>query len=253
MPRGARQGPGAAAPGDPENGAWPVPAPLLCSRPSATVRRLARGARRRAVNLTDPERRRPVRDSLGFFGTFLGKPGSVGAVLPSTRYLARALVGRLALRSGDLVVEFGPGTGPMTEVIRQHLPAGARYLGIEVEPRFHRLLAERYPTFAFHLGSAADLARILRERDLPQPVRIVSGLPFASLPARVQDGIVDAVSGCLQQGGDFRTFQYVHAYAMKAARRFRTMMRARFTSFERVGPVIRNVPPAYVLRYWNAL
>jgi len=38
-----------------------------------------------------------IREGLGFFGAFLGRPGSVGAVLPSTSYLARALVGRLDL------------------------------------------------------------------------------------------------------------------------------------------------------------
>lgn len=194
--------------------------------------------------------KRPIRDGLGFFGTFLGKPGSIGAVLPSTRYLARALVGRLDLQPGELVVEFGPGTGPMTNVIREHLPAQARYLGIELEAKFHDLLAARYPTMQFHHGSAAELPAVLAARALPQPVRIISGLPFASLPANVQDAVVDGVAQCLSPHGDFRTFQYVHAYGMKAARRFRSLMDERFASFERIGPVIRNVPPAFVLRYW---
>jgi phospholipid N-methyltransferase len=192
----------------------------------------------------------PLRDGLGFFGTFLGKPGSIGAVLPSTRYLARALVGRLDLQPGELVVEFGPGTGPMTAVIQEHLPPRCQYLGIELEPKFHRLLVERFPKLQFHNGSAADLPRLLSERGLPRACRIVSGLPFASLPAAVQDQVVDGVAQCLQPGGDFRTFQYVHAYGMQKARRFRTLMDARFQSFERIGPVIRNVPPAFVLRYW---
>ena len=51
---------------------------------------------------------------------------------------------------------------------------------------------------------------------------------------------------------DFRTFQYAHAYGMKAARRFRALMDARFEHFERIGPVVRNVPPAFVLRYRGA-
>jgi phospholipid N-methyltransferase len=196
-------------------------------------------------------RSRPVRDGLGFFGTFLGKPGTVGAVLPSTRYLARALVGRLELRHGELVVEFGPGTGPMTAVIREHLPPGARYLGIELEPMFHALLVQRYPEFDFHLGSAGELSAILADRRLPQPSRIISGLPFASLPAAVRERVVDGIAACLLPAGDFRTFQYVHAYGMKAARRFRAVMAERFDNFERIGPVLRNVPPAFVLRYWG--
>ena len=69
---------------------------------------------------------RPVRDGLGFFGNFLKNPTSVGAVLPSSRYLSRALVGDLShLQEGDLVLEYGPGTGPMTSVIHDRLPRGA--------------------------------------------------------------------------------------------------------------------------------
>jgi len=196
-------------------------------------------------------KKRPIRDGLGFFGTFLGKPGSVGAVLPSTRYLSRALVGRLELKPGELIVEYGPGTGPVTAVIREHLPPGAKYLGIELEPRFHRILTQRYPEYPFHLGSAGDVVKILRERGLPRPARIISGLPFASLPPAVQDEVIQGIVDSLLPGGDFRTFQYVHAYGMRAAKRFRQLMAQRFSNFERIGPVIRNVPPAFVLRYWG--
>lgn len=197
--------------------------------------------------------RRPVRDGIGFLRAFLRDPRSIGAVVPSSRYLARALLGRLDLLPGQLIVEYGPGTGPITDVIQALLPRGARYLGIELNPRFHDLLVRRFPDLDFHLGSAADVAGILRQRGLPMPARIVSGLPFASLPLGVQDGVMDGIVECLQAGGgDFRTFQYAHAYGMRRARRFRQRMGERFDHFERIGPVLRNVPPAFVLRYWGA-
>jgi phosphatidylethanolamine/phosphatidyl-N-methylethanolamine N-methyltransferase len=203
--------------------------------------------------VTSPSRpsQRSVRESLGFFGAFLGKPGSVGAVLPSSRYLARALVGRLDLRPGELIVEFGPGTGPMTAVIRELLPQGACYLGIELEPKFHDVLHKRFPSMDFHLGSAAELPAVLARKGLPQPSRIVSGLPFASLDPGVQDAVMDAVVDSLADEGDFRTFQYAHAFGLRAAKRFREEMRSRFSGYERVGPVMRNIPPAFILRYWS--
>ncbi|MEZ6036447.1 MAG: phospholipid methyltransferase [Planctomycetota bacterium] len=198
-----------------------------------------------------PQAHRPLRDTLGFFGNFLRNPTSVGAVVPSTRYLSRALVGRLEdLLPGELVVEYGPGTGPATSVIHERLPKHAHYLGIELDGKFHGHLERRFPGLKFHHGSAADLPTILAERGLPRPTRIVSGLPFASLPTAVQDGIVDGIVWALDgTEGDFRTFQYVHAYGMRAARRFRNRMLERFEHFERIGPVVRNVPPAFVLRY----
>ena len=205
------------------------------------------------VSETVDAERRPIRDGFGFFGRFLRNPTTIGAVLPSSRYLARALVGRLELAPGELVVEFGPGTGPATAVVQQSLPNGASYLGIELDGRFHRLLTSRFPRLPFHHGSAAELREILEQRALPRPVRIVSGLPFASLPPVVQDGVIDGIVWALRgTDGDFRTFQYVHAYGLRAARRFRARMEERFRGFERIGPIVRNVPPAFVLRYWGA-
>jgi phosphatidylethanolamine/phosphatidyl-N-methylethanolamine N-methyltransferase len=195
----------------------------------------------------------PLREGIGFFGRFLRNPTSVGAVLPSSRYLSRALVGHLDLAPGELLVEFGPGTGPATAIVAKVLPPQAKYLGIELDERFHSHLTKRFPGLAFHRGSAADVQAILAARGLPRPSRIVSGLPFASLPPEVQDGVVEGISWSLRgHEGDFRTFQYVHAYGMRAARRFRALMQERFTGFERIGPIVRNVPPAYVLRYWGA-
>lgn len=198
-------------------------------------------------------RRTPLRDGLGFLGAFLRNPTTVGAVVPSSRYLARALVGRIDHLAGELLVEFGPGTGPMTAVIQDLLPASARYLGIEISPAFHAVLKQRFPRLDFHLGSAADIQSILQQRHLPLPARIVSGLPFASLPAKVQDAVISGIVHSLRgTDADFRTFQYVHAYGLRSARRFRDAMAERFDHFERMGPVLRNIPPAFVLRYWGA-
>ncbi|MBI5853334.1 MAG: hypothetical protein HZB39_20180 [Planctomycetes bacterium] len=193
---------------------------------------------------------RPLRDAVHFFGRFLRSPGSVGAVLPSSRYLARELVGPVdGLRPGDTVIEYGPGTGAITRRIAEILPEGVAYLGIELELSFVRRLEQRFPRLSFHHGSVADVERILVERGIARPGRIVSGLPFASLPREVQDAVVDGTARALDDGGEFRTFQYVHAWPMATARRFRAAMGARFTRFTRLGPVVRNVPPAYVLVY----
>ncbi len=188
-------------------------------------------------------------DSMRFLGSFLRRPRSTGAVLPSSRYLAEALVGPLDLSDGDLVVEFGPGTGPMTSVIRERMLDTARYLGIERDREFQDLLCKRFPDLPFHLGSADELKEILADRQLPRPRLIISGLPFASLPGAMQDGIIRGVDQALAPDGEFRTFQYVHAYGLPAARRFRDSMARHFPAYHRSGPVLRNVPPAYVLSY----
>ncbi len=194
-------------------------------------------------------RRSRLLDSLRFLGKFLRSPGKVGSVTPSSRYLAKAMTERLDLKPGDLVVEYGPGTGPMTAALSRNLPDRVRYLGIERDARFQRLLKERFQHLDFHLGSVSDIQGILRDRGLGKAKAIISGLPFASLPRTVQVDIVAGTRAVLADDGEFRTFQYVHVYRLPAARRFRQAMAQVFGSFTRSPPVLRNVPPAYVLSY----
>lgn len=206
-------------------------------------------ATRRSGVPRPPNLSRPVRDSLQFFGTFLRRPRTVGALLPSSRQLATALAGGLDARPGDVVVEYGCGTGPVTQVIAESLPEGVRYLGIERDPGFHRRLSARFPYLDFHCGSVENVERILAERGLPAVKVIVSGLPFASLPETVQRRVVVGTRRVLRDDGEFRTFQYVHAYGLPAAQRFRRQMSTRFSHYERSRAVVRNVPPAYILTF----
>lgn len=192
-----------------------------------------------------------IQDSFRFMGRFLAAPGSVGAVLPSSRFLANMMVRDLELTAGDVVVEYGPGTGPMTRAIQSLLlqTKGVEYLGIELDEQFHASLSMRMPDLNFHLGSVEDVEQILQDRGLGPVKVIVSGLPFACLPDGVQTSVVRGSHAVLCPGGEFRTFQYVHAYPLPAARRFRRKMAAQFRGYVRSAPVIRNVPPAYKLTY----
>ena len=195
--------------------------------------------------------RSAFRDSMRFVRQFLTNPGLVGAILPSSRYLAYTMVRDLHLESGDLVVEYGPGTGPMTQALQklEFARRGVRYLGIELDSKFHHALSHRFPDMDFHLGSGENVEKILADRRLGKAKAIISGLPFASLPQEIQTGVVDGTYNVLREDGEFRTFQYVLAYKLKAAQRFRLMMEERFHGFSRSQPVLRNVPPAYVLSY----
>jgi len=84
---------------------------------------------------------------------------------------------------------------------------------------------------------------------IAHPVGTAVREPRRRLQSAVGDDILASLHGT---DGESRTFQYVHAYGRKAARRFRWFMGERFDGFERAGPILRNVSPTYVLRYWRA-
>lgn len=81
-----------------------------------------------------------------FYRSRRQNPTAVGAVLPSSRQLARAMTvpmraaGDRALR----VLEVGPGTGIVTQEIVRHLPAAGVLDVVELEAEFVRLLEHRF-------------------------------------------------------------------------------------------------------------
>ena len=193
---------------------------------------------------------RRARELATFVVAFARSPLTIGALFPSSRDLARALSGDLSeLSSGDVIVEFGPGTGAITRAIADTLPPGVHYVGIERDPKFHAILCRRFPGLDFELGEAQDIAAILEARGLSHAHRIISGLPFAFMPVAAQEQIIEGITSSLKKGGTFRTFQYLHGYGMETSRSFRAEMEQRFEQFTREGPVYKNIPPAWILVY----
>ncbi|MCA8955574.1 MAG: hypothetical protein KDC87_05840 [Planctomycetes bacterium] len=183
-----------------------------------------------------------------FLRRFLHNPREVGAVCPSTRFLGRSMLLDLDLRPGDLIVEYGPGTGALTQEIRRAIRPidGVRYLGIESEAGFCDVLRQRMPELQFANARVEQIEQLLAERDLPRPKAIISGLPLIFLPA--MEEIVSTAYQVLDHGGTFRTFSYVQSYITPGARRLRRAMRDRFDRFRIARLVARNFPPALVLQ-----
>ncbi len=187
-------------------------------------------------------------DHLRFLTALMRNPASVGAIAPSSPVLARAMVAGLDLK-GRAVLELGPGTGPITRAIQECLTDTRHYLGIDRDEQFVKLLSQRFPGMRFINGSAEDALRHLQAAGIDNIGAVISGLPFASLPASVQDGVIACIEDLLGRGAVFRTFQYVHAWPLPTAVRFRKRMAERFGKPRVSRPVVRNVPPAFVLTW----
>lgn len=183
-----------------------------------------------------------------FLRRFLRNPREVGAVCPSTRHLGIEMMRGLELHDGDLLLEYGPGTGSLTQVIadRVQRTEGARFLGIERERHFCDVLADRFPGLDFAHSHVEAVRELLAARALPAPRAILSGLPLILLPTMQE--IVATAAEVLRPGGEFRTFSYLQSYPTSAAGRLRRLMRDTFADFSMSRLVLKNFPPAFVLR-----
>ena len=127
-------------------------------------------------------RRRGLADSARFLKTLVAAPRLTGAVAPSGRALARAMAAAIGSPSQGLVVELGPGTGPVTQALIETRVAPERLVLVEYDPGFCRMLEARFDARPRHPGRRLRLAP--HARALRGPADRRRGLqPAAAQPA----------------------------------------------------------------------
>ena len=186
-----------------------------------------------------------------FLRHFRKSPRTVGAIAPSSRRLACAMLDGLDLAPGrsTRVVELGPGTGAITSEIARRLPDDAICLAIDLDPVFIARVSARWPRIDSICDRAERLVEIAHSRQLLPIDHIISGLPFASLPSASARAIADAIVASLRVGGTFTTFQYAHAYGFPSAVSVRQTLSRDMNAEPERTLVVGNLPPALVLRW----
>jgi phosphatidylethanolamine/phosphatidyl-N-methylethanolamine N-methyltransferase len=183
---------------------------------------------------------------LKFLKQFIHAPRDVGAVLPSSHALADRVCEAARVRDCDTVVEWGCGTGAITEVLLDHLKPDATFFAMEISEDFVQTMAERFPQVVVHHDSAANTRRYLERLERSHCDGVVSGLPWTTFSHELQDELLEALVEVLRPGGRFVTYTYIMSPYLAAGRRFREKLESRFTRFS-VSPIVwMNVPPAYV-------
>lgn len=178
---------------------------------------------------------------MGIFTEFLKHPRRIGAVAPSGRHLSAEMMAPIDFASAKVIVEYGPGTGSFTKELAARIGSGTTLILIEQNQAFCEQLRTAFqglPNLFIVHGSAENVVGYLEDCGVSGADYIVSGLPFASLPAAVSDSILNATRRALGQEGKFITFQYSLVKRKFMERYFQIVSCWR---------VAKNLPPAYVL------
>ena len=154
--------------------------------------------------------KKPLRldDEMQFIRTWIEKPLSTGAVMPSSKALARTMARYVDPAASGPVIELGPGTGPVTEAMVEHGVDPARLILVEFNPDFCRLLRTRYPRATVVQGDAYRLRRLLETYVRSPASAIVSGLPLVTKPVRTRLRLISDAMALLAPGAPFVQFTY---------------------------------------------
>lgn len=146
-----------------------------------------------------------------FLLEYIKNPRKVGAIMPSSKYLAHEMISSIDFEKADCIVEYGPGTGVFTEKILARSNEATKIILIEVNESFYNILKELYGhkrNVIILNDSAENIKEILKKNSIEKVDYIISGLPFASLPEEVSSNILNRTSEVIGEYGQFITFQY---------------------------------------------
>ncbi|MCE9531042.1 MAG: NAD-binding protein, partial [Planctomycetes bacterium] len=133
-------------------------------------------------------------------GKFCKHGSTIASFVPSSRFLAKALIRGIDWSNAKCLVELGAGTGPVTRQLVKHARRDTKLVVIEQDPDFCRRLREKFPG-ATNLdiveGDAGKLDQILAERGITMCDHILSGLPTPSLPVSLREAIMAAAQKVL--------------------------------------------------------
>ncbi len=173
----------------------------------------------------------------------------IGSLLPSSRFLAHALVSELKKRrSPGRILEVGPGTGSVTAQILRHLLPGDQLDLVELNTHFIDLLQGRFDR-EWKFWRHRDQVRLVHSAVERLPGEgvydyIISGLPLNNFPVAQVREIYQVYSRLLKRGGTLTYFEYVWIRHLKTPFVSRRERRRLY----RVGRVVTNYIQAYQVR-----
>jgi phosphatidylethanolamine/phosphatidyl-N-methylethanolamine N-methyltransferase len=154
--------------------------------------------------------KKPLRldDEMQFIRSWIEKPLSTGAVMPSSKALARTMARHVDPNASGPVIELGPGTGPVTEALVKQGVDPARLILVEFNSDFCRLLRARYPAATVVQGDAYRLRRLLTTYVTEPVAAVVSSLPLMTKPLRTRLRLISDVMALLTPNAPFVQFTY---------------------------------------------
>lgn len=163
----------------------------------------------------------------------------VGAVAPSTRFLAEKMLESIDFDEVTNIIELGPGTGVFTEIMLHRMRKDARLIAFELNDEFHEGLSKRIddPRFTLIHDSAENIAKYVPKELATKQDAVISSLPLMMFPDELRQNVIDASYTALRPKGKYVQFQY-SLQSKKFLQTFFPNVKVTFT--------VRNFPPAFV-------
>lgn len=135
-------------------------------------------------------------------------PSMVGALFPSSKWLATNLVQQISKTPPGLVVELGAGTGAITAALLNQKRLFHQLIVIERSAKLANHLIQRFPELSIIQGDACQLHRLINKSTSHPIQAIVSSLPLRTLSPSAIEKIGNEINQILIKGGLYIQYTY---------------------------------------------
>lgn len=180
-------------------------------------------------------------DYIRFLKAWVRQPKQTASIVPSSPWLGRLMASAIDPEGGP-VLELGGGTGALTrEILATGLPREKLEV-VEINPQLARELHAAFHGVAILQHRAEAIASHV-SGVLGSYQTVISGLPMLAFTPQQQQAILAEALTLLAPGGAVMQFTYSPRSPFRPQ-----VVQALGVKVERVGTILRNVPPATVFR-----
>ena len=151
-----------------------------------------------------------------FSRLYTEKPTTIGAIAPSSSYLANALIEEIDCnKTPKTILEVGAGSGSITNVLETCLKPQDHLIVYEIEPELCAMLEETFKHSKKHIIIRCQDIRSLTTQSNDTFDYIVSTLPFNAFEPELVDDILNLYLAVLKDQGSISFFEYLFFPSIK--------------------------------------
>jgi phospholipid N-methyltransferase len=145
-----------------------------------------------------------------FARNFLRFPTLLGSVIPSSRFLVNDVLSQVDWKRAQVIVEYGPGVGTMTQEILKRMRPDGVLVALELNEDFTHFLQQqiRDPRLRAIHASACEVRDVLTSLDVCCADYIISGIPYSTMPEKLRRSILEESRRMLHPEGALLVYQF---------------------------------------------